>query len=72
MPIRVAWPISPPAVKSLTVPVPRPASPLARAALVTVNLAAVTFFLLSYTRHGVRFGPYGIDLDVSASVGTSG
>ncbi len=64
MPIRVAWPISPPAVKSLTVPVPRPASPLARAALVTVNLAAVTFFLLSYTRHGVRFGPYGIDLDV--------
>jgi alpha-1,2-mannosyltransferase len=44
--------------------VPRPSSPLARAALVTVNLAAVTFFLLSYTRHGVRFGPYGIDLDV--------
>jgi alpha-1,2-mannosyltransferase len=43
---------------------PRPASRLARVALVTVNLAAVTFFLLSFTRHGVRFGPYGIDLNV--------
>jgi alpha-1,2-mannosyltransferase len=28
------------------------------------DLAAVTFFLLSYSRHGVRFGPYRIDLDV--------
>jgi alpha-1,2-mannosyltransferase len=45
-------------------PVPRPASRLARVALVAVNLAAVTFFLLSCTRHGVWFGPYEIDLDV--------
>jgi alpha-1,2-mannosyltransferase len=29
-----------------------------------VNLAAVTFFLLSYGPHGVSFGPYHIDLDV--------
>ena len=42
----------------------RPASGTARVALVTVNLAAVTFFLLSFSQHGVRFGPYGIDLDV--------
>jgi alpha-1,2-mannosyltransferase len=40
------------------------ASPGARALLVAVNLAAVTFFLLSYTRHGVGFAPYRIDLDV--------
>jgi len=33
-------------------------------ALAAVNLAAVTFFLLSYKRHGVAFGPYRIDLDV--------
>jgi len=42
----------------------RPASGTARVALVTVNLAAVTFFLLSFSQHGVRLGPYGIDLDV--------
>ena len=42
----------------------RPATFVARAALVTVNLAAVTFFLLSYSRRGVGFGPYHIDLDV--------
>jgi alpha-1,2-mannosyltransferase len=29
-----------------------------------VNLATVTFFLLSYSRHGVSFGPYRIDLNV--------
>jgi alpha-1,2-mannosyltransferase len=29
-----------------------------------VNLASVAFFLLSYSRHGVGFGPYRIDLDV--------
>ncbi|MGO9078934.1 MAG: glycosyltransferase 87 family protein [Streptosporangiaceae bacterium] len=34
------------------------------AALTAVNLACVTFFLLSYSRHGVGFGPYRIDLDV--------
>jgi len=42
----------------------RAASPGARALLVAVNLAAVTFFLLSYTRRGVGFAPYRIDLDV--------
>ncbi|HEY7259862.1 MAG TPA: glycosyltransferase 87 family protein [Trebonia sp.] len=41
----------------------RAASPRARALLVAVNLAAVTFFL-SCTRHGVGFAPYRIDLDV--------
>jgi alpha-1,2-mannosyltransferase len=40
----------------------RPASRWARVALVAVNLAAVTAFLLSYSRHGVDFGPYRIDL----------
>jgi alpha-1,2-mannosyltransferase len=44
--------------------VPRPASRPARVALVAANLAGALFFLLSFTRHGVRFGPYGIDLDV--------
>jgi len=29
-----------------------------------VNLAAVMFFLLSYSRHGVSLGPYRIDLNV--------
>jgi len=46
------------------VSVPRPASRPARVGLVAVNLASVTFFLLSYTPHGVGFGPYRIDLDV--------
>jgi alpha-1,2-mannosyltransferase len=40
----------------------RPASRWARVVLVAVNLAAVTAFLLSYSRHGVGFGPYRIDL----------
>ena len=40
----------------------RPAARWARVALVAVNLAAVTAFLLSYSRHGVGFGPYRIDL----------
>jgi alpha-1,2-mannosyltransferase len=34
------------------------------AALVAANLAAVTFFLLSYHQHGISFGPDRIDLDV--------
>jgi alpha-1,2-mannosyltransferase len=42
----------------------RPASLPARAALLTASLAAVTFFLLSYSPRGVGFGPYHIDLDV--------
>jgi alpha-1,2-mannosyltransferase len=37
---------------------------LRRIALIVANLAAVAFFLLSYSRHGVGFGPYRIDLDV--------
>ncbi|HMG63166.1 MAG TPA: hypothetical protein VK599_09480, partial [Streptosporangiaceae bacterium] len=35
----------------------RPATLPARTALVAVTLAAVTFFLLSYSRRGVTFGP---------------
>jgi alpha-1,2-mannosyltransferase len=42
----------------------RPASLAARYLLVAANLASVAFFLLSYSRHGVGFGPYRIDLDV--------
>ena len=47
---------------------PRPAArrlrPAALAALAAANLAAVTFFLLSYHQHGISFGPDRIDLDV--------
>jgi alpha-1,2-mannosyltransferase len=42
----------------------RPVALRSRALLVAVNLAAVAFFLLSFSRHGVAFGPYRIDLDV--------
>ena len=42
----------------------RPTAGWARGCLIAVNLAAVAFFLLSYSRHGVSFGPYRIDLDV--------
>ena len=42
----------------------RPAEAWARAALVAVNLAAVAAFMLSFSRHGVTFGPYRIDLGV--------
>jgi alpha-1,2-mannosyltransferase len=42
----------------------RPASPVGQALLVAVNLAVVTSFLLSYSRHGVGFAPFRIDLDV--------
>jgi hypothetical protein len=42
----------------------RPAAPRARVLLIAVNLAAVTFFLLSFSRHGVGLRPYRIDLDV--------
>src|SRR5690348_10252261 len=34
------------------------------AALFVVNLAAVAFFVLSYSSHGIGLGPYRIDLDV--------
>jgi alpha-1,2-mannosyltransferase len=43
---------------------PRPVSRLGRVALIAVNLAAVAHFVLSRTRHGVRIGPDGIDLEV--------
>ena len=42
----------------------RTASPVARAALVALNLAAAGCYLLSVTGHGVGFGRYRIDLDV--------
>jgi alpha-1,2-mannosyltransferase len=32
--------------------------------LIAVNLAAIMFFLLSYTRNSVSIGPYRVDLDV--------
>ena len=47
----------------------RPASRWARVALVAVNLAAVTAFLVSYSRHGLGFGPYRIDLAAYRSGG---
>ena len=37
---------------------------LLRLAALAANLAAVTFFLLSYHQHGISFGPDRIDLDV--------
>jgi len=42
----------------------RPASTGGQALLVAVNLAVVTSFLLSYSRHGAGFAPFRIDLDV--------
>ncbi len=38
--------------------------PLQGISLIAVNLAVVAFILLSYSRHGIGFGPYPIDLDV--------
>ena len=52
---------TPPAFPSL---LSRPAARWARGCLIAINLASVAFFLLSYSRHGVSFGPYRIDLDV--------
>jgi alpha-1,2-mannosyltransferase len=57
-------PSSRPGGPGLTAFLPRPASWPARAGLVAVNLAAVVYFLLSYSPHGVGFGPYRIDLGV--------
>jgi len=45
-------------------PASRRAALATRTWLVAANLAAVTFFLLSWSKHGVAFGPYRIDLDV--------
>jgi alpha-1,2-mannosyltransferase len=57
-------PLPLPAVTGFTGLFRRPASRWGRAALVAVNVAAVAAFLLSYSRHGVGFGPYRIDLGV--------
>jgi alpha-1,2-mannosyltransferase len=53
-----------PSRPGLLAPPGRPASLTARCLLVAANLASAAFFLLSYSRHGVGFGPYRIDLDV--------
>jgi alpha-1,2-mannosyltransferase len=53
-----------PAGRIAAVVLSRPSALWGRIALLAVNLAAVTFFLLSYGPHGVSFGPYHIDLDV--------
>lgn len=42
----------------------RPATRRGQLALLAVNLAAVTVFLLSYSRHGIGLHPYRIDLNV--------
>ncbi len=42
----------------------RPTSAIARALLVAVNVAAAAFFLVKFTRHGIGFAPYRLDLDV--------
>ena len=42
----------------------RPDSAVVRALLVAVNLAAAAFFLVRFTRHGIGFAPYRLDLDV--------
>jgi alpha-1,2-mannosyltransferase len=53
-----------PAVRGFAGLLGRPASRWAWAALVAVNVAAIAAFLVSYSRHGVGFGPYRIDLGV--------
>ncbi len=60
MSLIAVWPRRRPARSRITVS----SHPRARRALTVLNLACTTFFLLSYTRHGVGFGPYRIDLDV--------
>jgi alpha-1,2-mannosyltransferase len=64
MSVRLTRPFPVPVAKGFALPLARPASLSAQVALVAVNLASVTFFLLSYTPHGVGFGPDRIDLDV--------
>lgn len=63
-PDRVGGGASRPAGPGLLALPGRPASLAARGLLIAVNLASVAFFLLSYSRRGVGFGPYRIDLDV--------
>ena len=56
--------LGPSAVTGPVRPAPRRVALTTRIWLVAANLAAVTFFLLSWSRHGVTFGRYRIDLDV--------
>jgi alpha-1,2-mannosyltransferase len=58
----LAAPFPLPAATGLAGLLKRPGTRWARVALVAVNLAAVTAFLVSYSRHGLGFGPYRIDL----------
>ncbi len=60
----VAAPVRRPGATGLAEIFRRPAARWARVALVAVNLAVAGAFLLSYSRHGVGFGPYRIDLSV--------
>jgi len=53
-----------PAVRGFAGLLGRPVSRWGRVALVAVNVAVVAAFLVSYSRHGVGFGPYRIDLGV--------
>jgi alpha-1,2-mannosyltransferase len=55
---------TPPASANIAAVLRRPGPTAGRIALVAVNIAAVTFFLLSWSRTGVGFGAYHIDLDV--------
>jgi alpha-1,2-mannosyltransferase len=61
---RTTAPFPRPAVPGAAGLLRRPAARWARVALVAVNLAAIAAFLLSFSRHGVGFGPYRIDLGV--------
>jgi alpha-1,2-mannosyltransferase len=58
-PVSPSRQLSPPGLTGL---LRRPAARWARVALVLVNLAVIAAFLLSYSRHGVGFGLYRIDL----------
>src|SRR6516164_8576039 len=60
---RLDRPAPPPALDDPARLPRRPATPAARILLVAVNVAAIAFYLFSF-RHGVRFAPYRIDLDV--------
>ena len=62
MTIRTEVPSLPRQPVATRVPLPRVRP--AVAALIAANLATVTFFLLSYSPHGISVGPYRVDLDV--------
>jgi alpha-1,2-mannosyltransferase len=54
--------VAPPAAAGLA-GLPRPASPVVRALVIALNLAAIAYFVV-WTGHRIGFGPYRIDLDV--------